>query len=210
LRLFSILVFCFPAVPTAAQICDGKKVVLANDGICNEKPYLLVFADEFSDNYLDTTKWKPARGVVRDLEHKIAQQWYSKNNIEVSNGVLKLIVKREKLANQCYNTYNNNSVQTVCEDFNFSAGQISTIQKFKHGIIEMSCKLPKGKGIGSSFWMFGDPAKNEIDIFEFENENNATGKFNEKKLSRVHLMNSRTDFNEDGEMEDCPSHYSGP
>ncbi len=204
--LFALLLLAF--LNGKSQICEGKKVVLTSDGSCDETLYRLVFQDDFYGNSLDTSLWKVATGVLRDLDHKIAQQWYTSENVLVSGGTLKLITRRESLKGKCYQTYLNGTTQLVCEDFNFSAGQINSTRKFQHGIIEMSCKVPKGKGIGSSFWMFGDPGKNEVDIFEFENEMNLLGKYEPGKLSRTHNMNTRTDFDENGRMEDCPSHYS--
>src|SRR5437868_3440087 len=81
----------------AQVLCKSKLVVLSEDGRCNESPYILVFEDNFDGNKLDSTKWRAVTGVVRDLEHKIAQQWYSPANIFVSDGTLKLITRRDTL-----------------------------------------------------------------------------------------------------------------
>ncbi|MGZ6416777.1 MAG: family 16 glycosylhydrolase, partial [Bacteroidia bacterium] len=85
-----------------------------------------------------------------------------------------------------------------------------TRQKFSHGKFEISCKLPKGKGLGMAFWMYGYNNQNEIDVFEFNSENNLAGNPDEKKFSRIHRMNSRTDYEDDGHIEDCPTKYKGP
>ena len=183
-----ILTFCFVSQKLSAQkICEDKKVILIENGRCNENPYILVFEDNFDGNSLDASKWNPATGVLRDLNHTIAKPWFTPNSIEVSNGTL--ITKRDTLINQCYN----NGTLTICEDFLFTAAQIDTKEKFGHGKIEISCRIAKGKGIASSFWTYGDEM-NEINIFEFDNENNAFNKFAADKSARVHSMNSHTDY----------------
>ncbi|MBL7934021.1 MAG: glycoside hydrolase family 16 protein [Bacteroidia bacterium] len=192
------------------KVCNGKKVLLIEDGKCNESNYTLVFEDDFDGSSLDTSKWTAITGVVRDPEHSIAQQWYSPRNIELGDGTLKLITRRDTLLNQCYDIWHNGSLSTKCEDFYFTAGQIDSKETFLNGKIELSCRIPKAKGVASSFWMFGDPYSNEIDIFEFENEKTIGGKFDDDKLCRVHRMNSRTDYDLNGQMEDCPSKYKGP
>lgn len=204
------LIFCIKLQTLSGQIiCDGKKVLLTENGTCDPTPYILVFEDNFDGSVLDTSKWTAISGVVRDPEHKIAQQLYTPGNVIVSDGTLKLLTKRELLLNYCYDIYVNNAFERHCEDFNYTAAQVETKQKFKHFKMEMSCRLPKAMGVASSFWTFGGPGKNEIDVFEYENEKNALGKFDADKMAKVHRMNSRTDFEEDGKTEDCPNHYIG-
>lgn len=186
-------------------ICNGKKIILTDDGRCNLNPYIMVFEDNFDGNSLDTSKWTPAKGVIRDFKHTIARQWFTPNNIEVSDGTLKLITKRDTLINQCFY----NGTTTACEDFYFTAAQIDSKEKFEHGMFEISCKIAKGKGVASSFWTYG-AEMNEIDVFEFENENDVFNKFNAEKSPKVHNMNSHTDYDGDGHTEDCPSNYKGP
>ncbi|WP_317899111.1 glycoside hydrolase family 16 protein [Aurantibacillus circumpalustris] len=192
-----------------SQVCDGKKVVLISDALCPEEKFILDFEDNFDGSALDSSKWKIIYGVARDIEHTNAQQWYSPKNIEVSNGTLKLITKRDTFINQCYDIWEKNALLHKCEDFFFSAGEIDSKEKFSHGKFEMSCKLPRAKGVGSSFWTYGAPPSNEIDIFEFENEYKLFGQYDENKLSKVQRMNSRTDLDNNGTIEDCPNSYTG-
>lgn len=197
--------------PVCSQIiCSGKKVVLTESATCNYAPYNLVFEDNFNETYLDTTKWIPSLGVMRDESHSISQQWYAREEIIVSDGVLKLKAEEKILKNQCYNIWTPSVTHTICEDFKYVAGEIRTRERFGHGKFEISCKLPKGKGLGMAFWMYWHEAENEIDVFEFNSENNAFGKPDEKKFSRIHRMNSRTDYEDDGDIEDCSTKYKGP
>lgn len=205
-----ILHLTFVFTQTAQVICNSKTVLMKGDAHCLDSDYVLDFEDDFNGNSIDSSKWEVMTGELRDLDHSIAQQWYNPKNVLVNNGTLKLIVTRDVLLNQCYNTYFNNGVQTVCEDFFFSAGQINSIRQFSHGIIEMSCKIPKARGVGSSFWMYGAPPGNELDIFEFENEYDQFGKLEEYKLCRVQAMNTRVNFYNNKIVKDCASHYTGP
>lgn len=196
--------FCYSQI-----ICDGKTVILTENGTCNYNDYTLKFEDEFDGAYLDTGKWIPSYGVLRDVAHTYSQQWYSPQNVLISDGTMKLIAKPENLINQCYNIWEVNKVNTYCENFYYSAGEIRTKEKFSHGKFEISCKFPKGKGLGMAFWTYGYDNQNEIDVFEYENETNIFNKYDEDKLSRVHKMNSRTDYENDGVMEDCSTDYKG-
>lgn len=204
------LFFSVRLVGYAQMICNGRKAMLTEDGVCNPSPYILDFNEEFDGTSLDTSVWISHTGVIRDVKHTIAKQWFTPANIEVSNGTLKLFVKREQLLNQCYTIWDGTTNQSYCEDFDFTAAQVDTRRKFSHGKIEISCKIAKGKGIASSFWTYGDPAMNEIDIFEFETEENVFGKYESKKDAKVHHMNIHTDYDGNSKTEDCPSKYEGP
>jgi beta-glucanase (GH16 family) len=206
-NLIAVYLILLDSIAFSQVLCHGKAVLLTENGQCNPSPYVLVFEDNFDGVSLDTSKWQIAKGVDRDYQHKIAQQWYSPANIEVSNGTLKLITKRDTLRSQCYIKYINNGAQAVCENFFYTAGQIETHQKFWHCKIEISCKIPKAKGVGSSFWTYGEES-NEIDVFEFENETNIFGKYDGDKLARVQNMNSHASENGNNIM--CASHYTGP
>jgi beta-glucanase (GH16 family) len=208
--VYLITAIFFIASLRSQIICSGKKVILTENGICNTAPYNLVFEDNFEGNYLDTSKWFPSSGVMRDVAHNDTKQWFTSEEIIVEDGILKLKADKKSLTNQCYSIWIQNSNQFYCEDFDYIAGEIRTKEKFGHGKFEISCKLPKGKGLGMAFWMYGYTNQNEIDVFEFNSENNAFGKPDESKFSRIHRMNSRTDYEDDGHIEDCPTKYKGP
>src|SRR5690554_6387416 len=136
-------------------VCNGQQVVLLEDGECNYNPYTLVFEDNFDGGALDLTKWIPITGVVRDPSHNIEQQWYTPNNIEVSNGTLKLITKAETLNNQCSDLRINNRMQTLCQNFNYTSAEIDSKYKFEHGKFATRCKLINGRGYFPVFWTYG-------------------------------------------------------
>lgn len=194
---------------TLGQACDGQVVFLSQDGQCDYNPWVLVFEDNFDGNSIDLGKWSlPYQGVVRDFSHTKEKQWYANtgttpslpisNNIEVSNGTLKLIARRE--VNPIVGTYvsdfSTNPLTYTTESFNYSSAEINSKYKFGYGMYEISCKIPKGKGFWPAFWMFGNGPggiNNEIDVFEFWD--NSTHDHN----MTVHYNNQR-----------CLTDYLGP
>jgi beta-glucanase (GH16 family) len=61
---------------------------------------------------------------------------------------------------------------------------------FHWGYYEIRCELPKGRDAWPAFWLYGESngTNNEIDVFEFWNEENLFGGFSQKKLSRIQQM----------------------
>lgn len=173
-------------------VCDGLQVFLTQNGICDYNPWVTVFEDNFDGNTLDLTKWiLPYQGVLRDFNHSKEKQWYTNtgntpfipvsNNIEVSNGTLKLIARREipPITGTYISDYSVNPWTFVTESFNYSSAEIDSRYKFSYGMYEIRCKIPSGKGFWPAFWMYGEDAanvNNEIDVFEFWDNN--TNKIN--------------------------------
>ncbi|MBP6796233.1 MAG: glycoside hydrolase family 16 protein, partial [Saprospiraceae bacterium] len=125
----------------------------------------LVWADEFNGTELDLTKWSYQIGDGCDIN--LCQwgnnelQWYTSNkeNVDVSNGTLKIKAVRQTLNNK-----------------NYTSGRIRSINKgdFKYGRIEARMKLPIGQGIWPALWMLptdnvygGWPRSGELDIMEY-------------------------------------------
>lgn len=186
-----------------------KSVVLIEDGKCNTNPFILVFEDNFDGTKLDSTKWNSIIGVVRDQNHEKEKQWYTSGNIEVNNGILKLISKKEALYGKCFDIWENNELKTYCQNFNYTSAEIDSKYKFGYGKFEIRCKIPKGKGFFPAFWMYGGPIWNEIDVFEFWNKYDATHNLDLNRSTKVHNMNLYYDYNSDGSGENCPKSYKG-
>jgi beta-glucanase (GH16 family) len=130
----------------------------------------LVWFDEFGGSALDVTKWSYQTGDGCDIN--LCQwgnnelQWYAQNNVEVSNGTLKIVAKKE-------------TVQAR----NYTSGRIRTLNKgdIKFGRIEARMKMPIGQGIWPAFWMLptdnvygGWPQSGELDIMEYLGHERAT------------------------------------
>ena len=190
--------------------CNSVVGVISGTPPCDNNPYVITFEDNFNNNELNLDYWIPTSGVVRDQRHESEKQWYTPNNIEVNNGVLKLKAKRENLYNQCFTIWNPdiNAMETLCQDFNYTSAQIDSKYKFSTGKFEIRCKIPKGKGFWPAFWTYGKRS-NEIDVFEFWNEKDWLDNYDNNLLSKRINTNIHYDFNNNNSADDCSHKYNG-
>lgn len=161
-HFISALLFgCF-WLPLSAQRLHYKVVNFVGGKLCPTEPWKLVFYDEFNGQQLDRTKWysyypyapgnKDTCVFCRRHEQSNSQQIYKDENVVVSNGTLKLAIKKEPA------TWMGVTTQ-------FTSGLINSVLSFSnYAKYEIRCKLPKGKGFWPAFWVFGGGT--EIDIFE--------------------------------------------
>ncbi len=119
----------------------------------------LVWSDEFSTSGTpDPTKWGYDLGAGGWGNNELEFYTSRTDNVNVSDGTLKIILKKEDYQGSAYT-----SARML------SYGKFS----FKYGKIEVRAKLPAGKGTWPAIWMLGDnykaaiwPACGEIDIME--------------------------------------------
>jgi len=123
----------------------------------------LTFEDNFTGAALDQTKWHPTGWVDNSYE----LQTYSADNVEVSNGTVKLWAKK----NGTTKPYTSGKITTGGRN----ASDILFAQKY--GRFEASMKLPKGKGMWPAFWLLPTPYSwpPEIDIMENWGSSNTAG-----------------------------------
>ena len=120
----------------------------------------LVWSDEFNYQGLpDSSKWGYHPGAHGGGNDEL--QYYTANdtlNAVVTNGVLKIIARKENRENKSY-----------------TSSKLQTRNKaaFTYGRIEVRAKLPAGRGTWPAIWMLGTnmdsvswPACGEIDIME--------------------------------------------
>lgn len=170
-----------------------------NDNLCNDNPWILVFEDDFIGQGLDTSVWFDSLTNGFHLRPGREQQYYTfdASNYEVANGILKLVAKAEnppldKRVKEDWSDYHPiaDGIQNR-RLFKYSSCNIETKRKFTFGRFEARVKLPKGKGFWPAFWLYGqDYRYNELDIFEFWNEENIWGNYDPNKLCKVHHMTS--------------------
>ncbi len=115
-----------------------------------------IWSDEFDGTSVNTANWSYVTNVHVNSEQQ--QYTTSPNNVQVSNGTLKLIVRRES----------NNG-------YPFTSGRLESAGKkeFRHGAIEARLRMPVGPGLWPAFWLLGNdigtvgwPACGELDIME--------------------------------------------
>ena len=214
------LTFAFQLFAQDYRVCEyGLKapveLVMPRNSFsqCDYSPWILVFDDEFDGNSLDMSKWNYG---PRTRYSNNEQQYYTHGeNIEVSDGTLKLIAKRDTLYARAADWFDDD--EELYADgkyrgrnlrfFYYTSADIETKDKFAYGKYEARIKIPKGKGFWPAFWLFGaEPVYNEIDIFEFWNEY-SNNEFLPDKLSKVDYMTVHYDHDDDGIITRCGSHY---
>ena len=134
--------------------------------------FTLVWSDEFNGTSIDETKWNFENGtgypVLTDWGNGEVQYYSNRpENIQVSNGSLKINAVQENFGGKSY-----------------SSGRIRSKGNFdfKYGRIEARIKIPKGNGLWPAFWLlptenvFGTwPYSGEIDIMENFGQDNYIG-----------------------------------
>ena len=183
-KLVAIAVGVSVAIPFNGMAAENNITVEYNEeSICLENnEWELVWNDEFDGNKLDTSKWSYQIGNGYNGWGNYEKQYYTKENVTVSNGSLKITAKKE---NKNGFEYTSSRIRTVTDD-----GQ--TLFATKYGKIEARIKLPAGTGLWPAFWMmpvdseYGSwPLSGEIDIMEARgrvlNEVNGTIHFGEKR-----------------------------
>ncbi len=123
--------------------------------------YRLVWEDEFDGTELDTTAWSYQIGdgcPVNCTWGNGELQWYTRENLEVSGGTMKINIREETVGISTYTSV-----------------RLRTYQKmhWTTGRFEARMKLPVGKGLWPAFWMLPEdnrygiwPTSGEIDIME--------------------------------------------
>lgn len=205
-----VFLFLLPIVLLAQRPCDRQHVEIQGSLKCPSYTFEPTFRDDFEGKSLDTSKWEAIEGVVRDPYHSVENQWYTPDNIELRDGCLYLVAKRQQPTRQTYAIWMGDGMQKFAEPFEYTSAEIDTKAKFGYGKYEIRCKLPKGQGFFPAFWTFGGPGWNEIDVFEFWNEKGLTGNKPDRLLSRKHKMNVHFDYDGDGKSNNCPAKYKGP
>ena len=169
-------------IPNYVFAADEAKAGIAKHDTVGEyndsSKWTLVWSDEFNGTKLDTTKWAYETGSGHNNE----KQYYTKDNVSVSDGTLKITAKKESKSGY---SYTSGRIETITED-----GQ--ALFATKYGKIEARIKLPAGTGLWPAFWMmpadnaYGSwPLSGEIDIMEARgrvlNEVNGTIHFGETR-----------------------------
>lgn len=147
--------------------------------------YKLVWSDEFNyEGKPDSTKWGYDYAFIANQE----KQYYvdSLKNARVDNGHLIIEAHKEKIANK---DYKNPSVKDWAkykreiDSAKYTSARITTEGRasWQYGRIDVSAKLPKGRGMWPAIWMLSEnrkkigwPESGEIDIMEHVGYDNDT------------------------------------
>lgn len=162
----------------AAALCAISVFGFGGPALANPdsdaKGWQLVWADEFSGNTLDRTKWRPEMSCWGGGNNE--RQCYTdrSKNIRVKDGQLHLLAFKEKFRGPDRPpeiAANPNPMRAQP----YTSGKIRTLglASWKYGKIEFRAKPPKGQGTWPAVWMMpadsaygGWPRSGEIDILE--------------------------------------------
>ncbi|MDQ3898297.1 MAG: family 16 glycosylhydrolase [Actinomycetota bacterium] len=112
----------------------------------------LVFSDEFDGTSLNTAKWHTCSWwstTTCSIETNKELELYTKNNVSVANGVLKLQARRETATAWNGKTYNYTSGMISSGG---RSGEIAPGFTFTYGYMEARVKVPRGQGLWPAFW----------------------------------------------------------
>ncbi len=156
--------FCFLVCNTILYAQPQTMWQLLMDGTIIKWAY--AGGDEFNESYFDDTKWM--RHYPEGPTHGDEQQYYHSNNVELENGILKLIAKMEPGFYDTWHWDENGNFYTIPEYFDYTSGMICSKQKFKFGLFQIRFKTSYGTGFWPAFWLCYGQGTDEIDIFEME------------------------------------------
>jgi beta-glucanase (GH16 family) len=215
-NIFFPLTIIFLINKSISQNCgDNIKIMPLNAfSVCNNNTWKLVFEDNFEDNNLNTDLWELQKWSQGGLygNKGVNQEYNSLNNVNISDGTLKIIAKKETIQRKAIDW---KPEEEILQDglpnlrtYNYTSSNIWTKNKFSYGKFEARVKIPKGKGFWPAFWTYADNPWSEIDIFEFWNEDYINGNYDDSKLSKVHNMNVHYDYDKNGKSNYCSSKYT--
>lgn len=136
----------------------------------------LVWSDEFDDSELDRSKWTPELSCWGGGNNELQCYTDRVDNIEVSNGVLKLIAQPEEFSGFKYSQDSPDRGELITQQY--TSGKIHTknLYDWKYGRFEARLKLSQGQSAWPAFWMlpkdnsYGEwPLSGEVDIVEAVN-----------------------------------------
>lgn len=181
-----LVVLC--ALAPAFVFAQPKDTVLNFRGM--NIPMKLSFSDEFEGTRLNEQKWTIREGVTRDADQKITQQWLTKESVSVKNGKVTITTLPKERKDQTFYVWITDGMKERKGNFNYDTGEFESKGLFHWGYYEIRCELPKGRDAWPAFWLYGesDGTNNEIDVFEFWNEQKFFGGFSQKKQARIQHM----------------------
>lgn len=146
----------FLAALAAALACAGVTIPLSAGPAGAAPPggstWKLAFADDFNGDKLDTKKWHTCHwwsSTTCSIETNNELELYTKRNVSVADGVLRLQARRESAVAWNGKTYGYTSgmVSTGGRE-----GEIAPGFVYRYGYLEAKVKVPKGKGLWPALW----------------------------------------------------------
>jgi beta-glucanase (GH16 family) len=152
-----------PSVPASGQsgTVTGSPVTYSG--------YTLVWSDEFNrDGAPDKSNWTYELGFVRNQE----LQWYRPENAKVSEGLLVIEGRRERVRNTQFDA-SSSEWRRNREFADYTSASLMTkgLHSWRYGRFEMRGRIDTRAGLWPAFWTLGVsgtwPHNGEIDIMEY-------------------------------------------
>lgn len=198
-------------------ICEAGRKTLFNSMInqCNNNEWVLVFEDDFNGNLFDSSTWqlRPCgEGSLYGSGGK-TQEYNSLDNVIVGDGFIRIVALQDTIIRKAISYKPDYEILSDglpnLREYYFTSSNIWSKKEFEYGKIEARIRIPRGKGFWPAFWLYGGDIRwNELDIFEFWNENIA-GTFAPNLLSKVINMTAHYDYDNDGQTNMCHTKYTG-
>jgi hypothetical protein len=137
------------------------------------KRWSMVFDDDFDSGKIDKSKWLTRYfwgEVLLGDTYALPGEYHlftENKNFEFNGSSLKIITKNEQIKGKEWNP----AIGFYPRDFNFTSGIINTGSSFrmKFGKIEAKIKIDASKEVAHAFWLAGEKAVPQIDIFKYFN-----------------------------------------
>lgn len=132
----------------------------------------LTFYEDFKDNNIDKKIWLTryywGEKLLNDTYSlDLEKNYYSENNLKISNSVLSIITKQEKARGKIWKpSIGNLPVGFIERDFNYTSGIINTGDSFRQqfGIFEAKIKFENNSSVTQAFSLVGDFMLPQIDV----------------------------------------------
>ncbi len=131
----------------------------------NMPGWALFLEDNFETGAVDHRVWDTGYPWGRYL-HGSERAYYTDGaNLEIANGTIKMIARREPITGYCFAWDAAGNFVPYYKDFDYTSGMLYGRQPFRYGYFECRFKAPVGRGFNAAFWLYGEESS-EIDIFE--------------------------------------------
>lgn len=132
--------------------------------------YELVFEDDFSERFLDKTKWVPSQ-PWGEFHADYLYRWWPKDEtaLSIEDNTLRLDLRYFPKTYIKSELPKWQQVDKLPEEFTIdhAVGLVRTKEQFKYGWFEADIKLPKQQNQWTAFWLMSkEKWPPEIDIFE--------------------------------------------
>lgn len=144
---------------------------------CNNKPYILIFEEDFNGSQLDNRLWQGMVSPQGSLTNSASQEYNTNDNVTFNNGICTITARRQDILARAIPYYPDNE---ILDDglqnmrlFNYTSANLWTKFRFGFGKYEIKYRVDLQQGMWPAFWLYNkdDGIGNEIDWFELTGNN---------------------------------------